>query len=100
MMAKMRPEVRRYRRGELIVEAVIVTRQNATLIADWCDGIVVETWLPETWNDIDVTIMLLCGFDSVRGSACLGDVIVRSEYGLFYAMSAEDFFRDHTEMTS
>lgn len=98
-MAKMHAEVRRYRRGELIVEAVIVTRQNATLIADWCDGMVVEIWLPETWNEIHVSIMLPCGFDSVQGSAHLGDVIVRSEYGLFYAMSADDFFRDHTEVT-
>lgn len=100
MMAQMHAEIRRYRRGELIVEAVTVTRQNATLVADWCDGLIIEIWLPETWNEIHVSIMLSCGLDSVQGSAHLGDVVVRSEYGLFYAMSADDFFRDYTEMTS
>ena len=99
MMVRMQDEIRRYRRDELIVEAVIVTKQNSSLVADWCDGLIIEIWHPETWNEIHVSIMLSCGLDSVQGSAHLGDVVVRSEYGLFYVTPADDFFRDHTEVT-
>jgi len=76
-----------------IVRALVVEADNASVLADWCDGVAVEEIDPFNANIKFPALNVPCG-DNVK-RASLGDYVLKHDDGSFDVKKPIEFARNY-----
>lgn len=87
-MTRIRPHIYLVTLDGQVTEAVCVTAENIDIVSNWCDGYVVETWVPDRPEFVDKTIEIPSGSRG-RLTVQIGDIVMRDEFGEFVVLAGE-----------